>query len=138
MASFLYYGLGEHLGDGTIDVDNDTFNIVLLDSGYSPDRSHATYADISAHELGNGNGYAVGGQALQNVTWSRNDDVSTMDADDPVWTGATFDAAYAAIYDATSANDVLVSLIDFGGTKSVSTGTFTVQLSTDGIFTVGD
>jgi len=136
MASFVYNSFKQYLGDGTIDMDGDTFKIILLGSGYTPDAAHSQYSNISGNELANGNGYTTGGQTLSNVVWSRTTGTVKFDATDPVWTAATFDARYAAIYDDTVANDLLVCLIDFGALKSVSAGTFTIVFHADGIFTL--
>jgi hypothetical protein len=137
MASMIYDSFSEHLGDNTIDMDNHEFKVVLLTAAHTPNSAHTTYADIAGDELPDGNGYTVGGKTLANVTWTRDGAKSTFDADDPIWTGATFDAAYAAVYDATSTDNVLACLIDFGGTKSVATGTFTIQINPEGLLTVG-
>ena len=51
--------------------------------------------------------------------------VATLTFDTISWTSATFTAAYAAIYN-DSASDKLVVVLDFGGTKSCSNGTFTI------------
>jgi hypothetical protein len=136
MASFIYDSFKEYMADGTVDMDGDTFKIALLDGTHTPATTHTQFSNISGDELPDGNGYAVGGQTLSNVTWSRSGGTVTFDAEDPVWSSATFDSAYAVIYDDTTANDVLVCLIDFGGTKSVSNGTFTVHFHADGIFTL--
>jgi hypothetical protein len=136
MASFVYNSFKQYLGDGTIDMDGDTFKIILLGSGYTPDTAHSQYSNISGNELANGNGYTTGGQTLSNVVWSRTAGTVKFDATDPVWTAATFDARYAAIYDDTVLNDLLVCLIDFGALKSVSSGTFTIVFHADGIFTL--
>jgi hypothetical protein len=136
MASFIYNSFKEYSMDGTVDLDGDTFKVALLTSAHSPDAANTQWSNISGNEVADGNGYAAGGQTLQNVSWARVGGTVTFDADDPVWSSATFDASYAVIYDDTSANDVLVALIDFGGQKSVSNGTFTVHFHDDGIFTV--
>lgn len=134
MASFIYNSFKQFMADGSIDMDGDTFKIVLLTDSHTPDPSNTQYSNVSGDEVADGSGYTSGGQTLQNVTWSRDGGTVTFDANDPVWTSATFDAAYGVIYDDTSTNDLLVCLIDFGGNKSVSSGTFTVHFHADGIF----
>jgi len=136
MASFIYNSFKEYLGDGTIDMDNDSFKIILLSASHTPDATNTQYTNVSGNELANGNGYTTGGNTLANVVWARTAGTVKFDADDPVWNAATFDARYAVIYDDTAANDLLVCLIDFGGTKSVSNGTFTINFHADGIFTL--
>ena len=133
MASFLYDSFREYIADGTIDVDDDTFKVALLSDTHTPSAAHTTFADVAADEI-SGTGYTAGGATLQNVTWTRSGSVATFSASDPVWIDATFDAGYAVVYDATSANNVLVCIIDFGGNKYVSEGRFTVSLNADGLF----
>lgn len=135
MASFIYNSFKQYLGDGTVDMDGDTFKIALLSASHTPDPTHTQYSNVSGNELANGNGYTTGGQTLSNVAWSRTGGTVKFDATDPVWTAATFDARYAAIYDETTGNKYLVCLLDFGATKSVSSGTFTIVFHADGIFT---
>ncbi len=52
---------------------------------------------------------------------------------DPAWTSATFTAYYALWYDATLVGDDLIASFDFGGAKSVTGGTFTLQLASEGV-----
>jgi hypothetical protein len=62
-----------------------------------------------------------------------------FDADDAAWTTASFTAAYGIIYDSTpgtSATNPLMWLIDFGGSQTVTAGTFTIQFSASGIATI--
>lgn len=137
MQSLLYNPFRLYLSNGTVDLDNDTFKIILLDNAYVPDLESATYAEIAANELPDGNGYTAGGQTLANVTLTRAGNKVTFDADDPVWPGSTFDARYAAIYDATTVDQVLMGYLDFGEVKNVSNGVFTVHFHVDGIFELG-
>jgi hypothetical protein len=134
MADMFFNSFREFLGDGTIDLDNDTFKVVLLSSSYTPDATDAVYADLS-DELASSGGYTQKDKALTGVTWTRDGAVVTFDADNPSWTGATFTCRYAVILDETAANDPLVCLFDLGADKTVENGTFTLQFHTDGIFT---
>jgi len=80
-----------------------------------------------------GTGYTSGGVALgTNTAPAVSSNVATTTwATNPSWTSASFSAIAAVIYtaDATlgSANRT-VSVHDFGGTQTVSSGTFTVVL----------
>jgi hypothetical protein len=110
--------------------------VMLLKPTYTPDRdNHKVYTDISAQEVANGGGYTTGGLALTTRTavYNASTDSTDLKADDSVWgPGATFDAAYAAIYD-NGGTKPLWSLVDFGGTKSVAAGTFTIDWLTAGL-----
>jgi hypothetical protein len=57
------------------------------------------------------------------------------DATDAAWTEATFTAYHAVLWDDTAA-DSLICSIDFGGAKTVASGTFTIQWHADGIITL--
>jgi len=61
--------------------------------------------------------------------------LTKWNATDSAWTTATFTAYHAVIYDSTAGNDLICS-IDFGGAKTVSAGTFTIQWDSDGIITL--
>jgi hypothetical protein len=105
----LYDGVSEYIGDGTIDLDSDSFKIALLGSGYTPSGAHDVYSDVSANEIENGNGYTTGGAALANVTWTRSTNVTKFDSDDQVWTasGGSITARYAVIYDTTASSKLI-------------------------------
>ena len=135
MADLIYDSFKEHLGDGSIDMDNDVFKVCLLTSGYTPATTHAGYADLSG-EVADGNGYTTGGQVLTGVVWSRAGGTVTFDADDPQWNTASFTCRYAALYDDTSAGKLLVKCFDFGADKTVSNGAFTISFNATGILTL--
>lgn len=73
-----------------------------------------------------GTGYSAGGTALTNVTPLALGSVGYWTfSPDPSWTTATFSTSSAMIYNTTNGNRA-VSTHDFGGTQSVTSGTFTV------------
>lgn len=117
-----------------------TVKMILLGSGYSFNAdSHAGYADISASELPNGNGYTTGGKTLTNLVISQDnvDDEGVLDCDDPVWTGATISAYAAACHidsETTPVADALVNHQAFSGAPITSTNAnFTVQIAAEGL-----
>ena len=65
------------------------------------------------------------GKTLQNGTVANQTNVATVTFDTISWTSATFGAAYGVLYN-NSASDKLIVVLDFGGTKSCSNGTFTI------------
>jgi hypothetical protein len=127
------------VGNGTINLATDTFRAVLLD-GYIYDSAHDGYSDVVADEVGNGLGYNTGGQALTAVTFDFLADVTKFDADNVSWTGVGGDIgpmSGAAIYSDTSAGDMLVCYIDFGGDQTVANGfTFLLSFHAGGLFTL--
>jgi len=136
-----YQSFREFLGDGTIDLDNHTFKVLLTSSSYTPNAgTHSVKADVT-NELATANGYTAGGATLANVTWTRSGATVTFNADDTVWTasGGTITARYAVIYDDTAASDELVCYILLDTTPadvSATTGnTLTLQWDAAGIFT---
>lgn len=50
---------------GGADLDTNTIKMALVGSGYTPNQdTHDEWADISANEIANGNGYTTGGVTL--------------------------------------------------------------------------
>lgn len=135
MADLVFDKAKEYIGDGTIDLDDDDLKIMLLADTYTPDQTDSAKADIVAHELAGANGYNTGGYALQNITWVNNAGVVTLDADDPVWTSATFTCRYAAVYSdtPTSPADPLICLLDLGENKTGQGGNFYITFHVNGI-----
>jgi hypothetical protein len=93
-----------------------------------------------------GTGYTSGGVTLTNVTPTLSSTTAIANfSPNPAWTTATFSATAAIIYNTTvrlghangitpnasgSAINRTISVHDFGGTQSVSSGTFTVVMPT--------
>ena len=134
MASLIYPTAKKKLADGTFDLDSHTFKIALL-GAYTYNAAHALWSNVSGSEI-TGTNYVAGGQALTSVTWLESGGTVTFDAADPVWASATFSASYAVIYDDSAPGKDVLCLLDFGGSKSVSNGSFTVQFNASGIFTL--
>lgn len=79
-----------------------------------------------------GTGYTSGGFALTNVSPALSSHVATASfSANPTWTGASFSAIASVIYTSDStigAAGRTQGVYDFGGTQTVSAGTFTVVL----------
>lgn len=102
------------------DIEDDTLKIILLGSAFAfdPD-THATYSDVSASEIANGNGYTTGGDTLTNVDASIDTVGDKVDiaADSVTWTasgGAIPTVGSAIVYNDSHTNDTVVMCIDFG------------------------
>lgn len=112
---------------------------IILTSGHTPNKdTMAGYADVSADEIANGNGYTTGGKTLGSVVISQDDtdDEGVVDCADPAWTSATFAATGAVVYidtETTPVADALTHYIDFGGTITATAGTFTVEIAAEGL-----
>jgi hypothetical protein len=135
VASGIYNSFMDDLAEGRIDLDTDTFYIMLLDSGYTPNKdTHNRRDDIEADEVPNGSGYTTGGQAVTvTCTLDTANDREDVSFTDLTWTSSTITARYAAIYKrrgGASSADELVCWFDFGGDISTTGGTFSVDFTT--------
>jgi hypothetical protein len=86
------------------------------------------YSATSEVSSGGGSQYTAGGNLLASQAVSNVSNVATVDFADSVWgspTPATFTAAFGAIYNSTSSNKLVV-VLDFGGNKTCTSGTFTI------------
>lgn len=120
----LYDSVAELIADGTIDLDNDTFKLALLASGYTPSAAHDEYADLT-NELSTANGYTSGGATLTGVTWGQTGGVATFDSDEVVWTASSsgITARYAVLYDDTSSGKKLIGYMLLDSTPANVTAT---------------
>ena len=106
----------------------DTFNLALYTSSATLNKSTTAY---TTSEEVSGSGYTAKGNALTSVTPALSTDTAVCDFADTSFTSASFTARGCLIYN----TDVLsgfttnrsVCTIDFGGDKTVSSGTFTIQ-----------
>jgi len=134
MADIVYTSFKRRIGDGTFDMDADTFKCALLTASHTPNAANAVFADLTGEVTGTG--YTAGGATLTGVTWSSAGSTAVLDAEDPSWTTASLTARYAVIYKSGTANGLtnpLVCLLDFGSDKGVTGGTFTVNFNDAGI-----
>ena len=123
--AFTFYdSVAEFVADGTLDLDTDSFRVVLLASGYTPSGAHTQYADLT-NELSTGSGYTAGGSTLAAVTWTRASGVATFDSDPVVWTasGGALTSRYLAMYDDTSTGDKLIGYMLLDNTPANVTAT---------------
>jgi len=89
--------------------------------------SKSTTQYITTAEVANGNGYTTEGIVLTNVTPALSGDTACCDFADVSFTSASFTANGCLIYNETVAGDPAVCAVAFGGNKTVSSGTFTIQ-----------
>lgn len=100
-----------------------SFKIALYDNNASFNANTESYT--ATNEV-SGTGYTAGGKALTVNGPSTGNGRAWIDFDDVSWTGATFTARGALIYN-TATNDV-IAVLDFGSDRSVTSGTFTVKM----------
>ena len=124
MANMVPYAFPVELLSKTHDFTSDTFKLALYTA--SPYTTASTVYVTTTES--SGTEYSAGGNTLAGNAVSNVANYATVDFTDSVWgspTQATFSAAYGAIYNSSAANKLIV-ILDFGGTKSCSNGTFTV------------
>jgi hypothetical protein len=137
----------------TLTCTGDVFYMALINStlagnvaygaattNYGAGSGTPTQANLGTDEVANGSGYTTGGVALTaNVSpatsgtgaywsWSSN----------PSWTSATFSVAGSMIYNSSwraPTNNRVNAVNSFGGTQTVTSGTFTVILPTNAVST---
>lgn len=89
----------------------------------------STTAFTTTGEVASSGTYATGGGALTNVTPSADGTTAITDFSDLSFTTATITARGALIYN-SSATNAAVAALDFGGDKTSTAGTFTIQFPT--------
>ena len=109
------------------------FKIALYTSSSTIDTTTTVYGGPS-NEV-SGTGYSAGGNALTNTGVGTTTVTSFADFSDTSWTSASFTARGCLIYNTTAVTGFTTNRavcgIDFGGDKTVSSGTFTIQFPTN-------
>ena len=104
-----------------------TFKLALYDSDATLGASTTAYS--SSEEITNtsGTAYTAGGKALTSVTPTLDSSTAVCDFGDISWTSASFTARGCLIYNDSHSTNASVCAIDFGGDKTATSGTFTIQ-----------
>ena len=106
----------------------DTFKIALYTSSATLDATTTAYS--ATNEVANSGTYAAGGGTLTNVSPTTSGTTAFTDFDDISFTSATINARGALIYNTTPTHTYTnpsVAVLDFGGDKISTSGTFTIQ-----------
>jgi hypothetical protein len=106
----------------------DTFKIALYSSAATLDATTTAYT--SSNEVANSGTYAAGGGTLTNVDPTTSGTTAFTDFADISFTSATINARGALIYNTTPTHTYTnpsVAVLDFGGDKISTDGTFTIQ-----------
>jgi hypothetical protein len=137
MASNLYNPGLEKLLDGTIDFENDTINVLLVDTSHTFDKTHDFVDDIVANEA-SGTGYARKTLANAAIALDAANDRVEFDADNPSYTALDAGTIAAAIIFKQVTNDAdspLIAQIDFA--DLVTNGSdVELQINSEGLFYV--
>ena len=104
------------------------FKLALYDNSAS--FTAATTAYTVTNEVANSGSYAAGGGTLTNVTPIATGTTAFTDFVDLSFTSATITAYGALIYNDTAAGNPTVCVLDFGGAKTSTSGTFTIIFPT--------
>lgn len=128
------------LANKEIDMDSDSIKVMLCTSSYTPDQDAHRYKSDVTNEI-TGTGYTAGGAVLSSPASAYNGTTNlwSFDAADAQWTGATFTARVAVLYDSSPASDStrpLIGYILFDADIPVTASTFTVVWDATGIATV--
>ena len=107
-----------------------TFKIALYTSSAS--LGAGTTAFSTSNEITNSSGtaYTSGGATLTSVTPTSDSTTAVCDFNDVSYTSASFTANGALIYNDSASGDPACAVIAFGGDKTVTSGTFTIQFPT--------
>ena len=104
----------------------DVYKLALYDSSASIGADTTSYAVGISGQVGDTGQYTAGGGALVNALVSLNGTTAFVDFNDLSFTGVTLTARGALIYN-TSETNKSVCVLDFGGDKTATAGTFTIQ-----------
>ena len=106
-----------------------TFKLSMYTSSATLGKSTTSFT--SDNQVSSPSGYTSGGKALAAVTPVLSTDTAVVDFADLSFVGVTLTARGALIYNTTtdggSGTTDAVAVLDFGGDKTATSGTFTIQ-----------
>ena len=103
-----------------------SFKLALYTSSASLGASTTAYSSSNEITNASGSAYTAGGKALTSVTPVLDGSTAVCDFADISFTSASFTANGCLIYNDTQ-SDKACAVVAFGGDKTVSSGTFTIQ-----------
>ena len=102
-----------------------TLKCALYDNTATLNQNTTVY--ITANEISDsGTNYTIGGATLTNVAITVDGTTAIFDCDNVTFANATISAQAALIYNNTLGN-AAIAVLDFGGVKTATAGTFTIQ-----------
>ena len=104
-----------------------TFKIALYTGSIASVYTTASTTVSATNEVSTGGSSNYTRQDLSSQAVASSTAVASVDFGDSTWSSATFTAAFAAIYNDTAASDPLVVVLDFGGDKTCTNGTFKIS-----------
>jgi hypothetical protein len=135
MATPVWYTHGlVNLSSGSVDLVNDSINLMLVASAYTPAQTTDSYrSDLGANEASGGSGYSAGGFTLGSKTVTTSGSVVSWDAADisQAITGGPLAFQYGVFYKArggAASVDELVGYVDFSA-QSITDATLNITLT---------
>ena len=127
MTNTIPFAFRGELFSGTHNFANggDQFKIALYTSN-PYDTSSTVYLTTNEVLASGGSNYVTKGNVLASQAVASGTAVASVDFADTSWNSATFTAAFAAIYN-DAKSDKLCVILDFGGNKTATNGTFTIS-----------
>ena len=102
-----------------------TFKLAMYTNSATLGKSTTSFT--TGNEVSSPSGYSSGGKALVNTGTSLATNTAITDFSDLSFVGVTLTARGALIYNDTATGDPAVAVLDFGGDKTATAGTFTIQ-----------
>ena len=102
-----------------------TFKLAMYTNSATLGKSTTSFT--TGNEVSSPSGYSSGGKALVNTGTSLATNTAITDFSDLSFVGVTLTARGALIYNDTATGDPAVAVLDFGGDKTATSGTFTIQ-----------
>ena len=107
------------------------FKLALYTSSATINKSTTAYSATNEITNTSGSAYSAGGIALTNITPVLDSDTAICDFSNVSWSSASFTANGCLIYDDSTVSgmttDAACVTIAFGGDKTVTSGTFTIE-----------
>ena len=101
------------------------FNIALYTSSASMGAGTTAYA--TTNEVATAGGYSAKGKVITSVTPALDGSTAVCDFANISWTSASFTANGCLIFNDSATGDPGCCVIAFGGDKTVTSGTFTIE-----------
>jgi len=118
----------EDLMDTTANLEANTLKVALYDN--TATLSSATTVYAVANEV-TGTNYTAGGETMTGMAVTLDGSTAIFDADNVSWANATVTAQAALIYNSSTitglTTNAAIAVLDFGGNKTSTNGTFEIQ-----------
>jgi hypothetical protein len=142
----LYEQGKKHIGDGTFDLDSNTFKFTLHSSASNANTlsTSSAFADLT-NELATANGYTAGGITATSVTWTNSAGTMTFTCAAFTWTasGGSIAARFCVLRASGTLNGIVdpilaVCLLDTTPADVTATAgnTLTITPNASGVFTL--